>query len=167
MSQELRRVEVLARVKSKEAQGGGCGEPDGGELPAGETIVEAVSRGRGQGAAASRRGACEPTSQAGGVSPTGDEAGAGEVRGRRGRTIWADAGSGTFGERRRDADRRGDVAAVDVGGRAVEAAWRKRETVSSATGATAALWGVGADGRKFSRVVGGARSGRLPDEHDR
>src|SRR5258708_5570734 len=63
-----------------------------------------------------------------------------------------------------DGDGCGDAAAVEVGGRAVEAA-TQAETVSPAARATAALWGVGADGRKFSRLVGGVGSGRLPDEH--
>src|SRR5579863_644666 len=152
--------------EKQRAEGGGCGEVGGGELPAGEAVVEEVSGGRGQGAEASQCGTSERTSQAGEISAAGDEAGTGEVRGRRGRGIWADAGGGTFGQRRWDADRRGDVAAVDAGGRAVEEE-AEAETVSAAAGATAALWGVGADGRKFSRLVGGARSGRLPDEHDR
>ena len=60
MSQgELRRVEVLARVKSKELKVGDAASLSGGQLPASKAFVEAVSRGRGQGAAASRRGACE------------------------------------------------------------------------------------------------------------
>jgi hypothetical protein len=41
---------------------------------------------------------------------------------------------------------------VDVGGRIVEAA-TEAEAVSAAARETAALWGVGADGRKFSRLV--------------
>src|ERR1039457_276210 len=41
------------------------------------------------------------------------------------------------------------------------------ETVSPAAGAEAALWGAGADGWKFSRLVGGSWSGRMHDEHDR
>src|SRR5450759_5325 len=104
--------------------------------------------------------------QAGEISPAGAEAGAREVWGRRGRAIWADAGGRTFGERRRDADRRGDAAAMDAVGGAVEPA-AQAETASPAPRATAALWGVGADGRKLSRLVGGARSGRMHDEHDR
>jgi hypothetical protein len=49
-------------------------------------------------------------------------------------------------------DRRVDAAAVDVGGRIVEAA-TEAEAVSAAARETAALWGAGADGRKFSRLV--------------
>src|SRR5579863_377705 len=152
--------------EKQRAEGGGCGEPGGGELPAREAVVEAVPGGRGQRAEASQCGTSKPASQAGEVSPTGAEAGAGEVRGRGRRGIWADAGGRTFGQRRWDADRCGDLAAVDAGRRTVEST-PPAETVSPAARATTALWGVGADGRKFSRLVGGARSGGLPDEHDR
>src|ERR1019366_1453668 len=152
--------------EKQRAEGGGCGEPGGGELSAREAVVEAVSGRRGPRAEASQCGTWESASQASEVSPAGDEVGAGEVWGRRGRAIWADAGSRTFGERRRVADRRGDAAAVDAGRRVVEPE-AQAETVSSAPRATATLWGVGADGWKFSRLVGGTRSGRMHDEHDR
>src|ERR1035441_46339 len=147
------------------AEGGGCREPGGGELPAREAVVEAVSGGRGPRAEASQCGTCERASQAGEVSPAGDAVGAGEVRSRRGRAIWADAGGRTFGERGWVADRRGDLAAMDAVGRAVEPT-SQAKAVSSAPGATAALWGVGADGRELSRLVGAAWSGRMHDEHD-
>src|ERR1019366_4899800 len=152
--------------EKRRVEGGGCREPGGGELPASEAAVEAVSGRRGQRAEASQCGRSERASQAGEVSQAGDEVGGGEVRGKRGRAIWADAGGRTFGERRRDADRCGDAAAVDAVGRAVEAA-TQAEAVSAAARATATLWGTGADGRKFSRLVGGARSWRMHDEHDR
>src|ERR1019366_1216674 len=139
--------------EKQRAEGGGCGEPGGGELPAGEAVVEAVSGRRGQRVEASGSGTSERASQAHEVSPAGAEVGAGEVRSRRGRAIWADAGGRTFGQRRRDADRCGDAAAMDAVGRAVEPTTQAK-TVSSAPGATAALWGVGADGRELSRLVG-------------
>src|SRR6266699_497757 len=145
-------------------EGAGCGEPGEGELPAGQAVVEAVSGRGGPRVEASQCRTGECASQAGEVSSAGDEVGAGEVRGRRGRAIWADAGGRTFGQRRRDADRRGDAAAMDAAGRVVEAA--EAETLSPAARATTALWGVSADGWKFSRLVGAAWSGRLPDEHD-
>src|SRR5882762_3120409 len=100
-------------------EGEGCGEPGEGELPAGEAVVEAVSGARGQRVEASQCGASESASQAGEISSAGAAAGAGEVRGRRGRAVWANAGGGTFGERGRDEDRRGDVAAMDAGRRVV------------------------------------------------
>src|ERR1035437_3473724 len=152
--------------EKQSAEGGGCRERGGGELPAREAVMEAVSGGRGPRAEASQCGTCESASQAREVSSAGDEAGAGEVRGRRGRAIWADSGGRTFGERRRDADRCGDAAAMDAVRRAVEPTTQAK-TVSSAPGATAALWGVGADGRELSRLVGGAWFGRMHDEHDR
>src|SRR5579863_885897 len=135
--------------EKQRAEGGGCSEPGGSKLPAGEAVVEEVSGGRGQGVEASQCGTSERASQAGGISPTSAEAGAGEVWGRRGRTVWADAGGRTLVERRRAADGRGDAAAVDAVGRAVESA-AEAEAVSAAAGATTALWGVGADGRKLS-----------------
>src|SRR6266851_222579 len=145
-----------------------------GRRPDGENRdePEGTATGRSAGASEEQRaeawqcGTRERASQAGEISPTGDEAGAGEVWGGRRRAIWADAGGRTFRERRRDADRRGDAAAVDASRRAVESA-AEAETVSAAARTTAALWGVGADGWKFSRLVGGARSGRMHDEHDR
>ena len=91
--------------EEQRVEGGGCGEPGGGELPAGEAVVEAVSGGRGPRAEASQCGTGERASQAGEVSSAGAGAGAGEVRGRRGRAVWADAGGRALGERRRDADR--------------------------------------------------------------
>src|SRR5271169_1934209 len=73
-------------------EGGGCGEPGGSELPAGEAVVEAVSGARGPRVEAWQCGTGERASQAGEISVAGDEVGAGEIRGRRGRAIWADAG---------------------------------------------------------------------------
>src|ERR1700730_10160215 len=152
--------------EEKRAEGAGCRQYDAGELPAREAVVEAVSGGRGPRAETWQCGTCQRAGKAGEVSSAGAAAGAGEIRGRRGRAIWADVSSRAFGKRRRAADRRGDAAAMDAGGRVVEEA-TQAETVSPAARATTALWGVGADGRKFSRLVGAAWSGRLPDEHDR
>src|ERR1035441_2659241 len=66
--------------EKQRAEGGGCGEPGGGELPAREAVVEAVSGGRGPRAEASQCGMSERASQAGEISAASDEAGAGEVR---------------------------------------------------------------------------------------
>src|SRR6266566_8762979 len=143
--------------EEQRAEGDRCRESAPGELPAGQAVVEAVSGRGGPRVEASQCRTGECASQAGEVSSAGDEVGAGEVRGRRGRAIWADAGGRTFGQRRRDADRRGDAAAMDAAGRVVEAA--EAETLSPAARATTALWGVSADGWKFSRLVGAAWSG--------
>src|ERR1019366_9040543 len=98
-------------------EGGGWGEPGGGELPEGQGVVEEVSGGRGQRVEASRSGTSERASQAGEVSSAGGEAGGGEVGGRRGRAVWADTGGGTFGEGRRVANGCGNAAAMGAGGR--------------------------------------------------
>src|SRR5713226_6043652 len=66
--------------EKQRAEGGGCGGPGGGELPAGEAVVEEVSGGRGPGAEAPQCGTCECASQASEVSTAGDAVGAGEVR---------------------------------------------------------------------------------------
>src|ERR1039457_7271346 len=71
-------------------EGGGCGEPGGGELPAGQGGVEEGWGGGGQGVERSGGGPSERASKAGEVSSAGDEAGGGEVGGRRGRAVWAD-----------------------------------------------------------------------------
>src|SRR3984893_5187644 len=170
MSQkELRRVEVLARVKSKELK----------VVDAASVIRVSYRQGkrlwkryREEGAQGLRHG------HAGRVSARAKperfrrrglplvRGEGGEGGGSRGRALGADVGGRALGQGRRVADRRGDAAALDAGGRAVEPA-APAESVSAAARATAALWGVGADGRKFPRLVGGAWSGRLPDEHDR
>src|SRR5579859_3124354 len=79
-------------------EGGGCSESGGSKLPAGEAAVEAVSRGRGPRVEASQCGTSQCASQAGEISSAGDEAGAREVRGRRGRAVWSDAGGRTFSQ---------------------------------------------------------------------
>src|SRR5579863_6187170 len=76
--------------EEQRAEGGGCGELGGGELPASEAVVEAVSGARGPRGEAWQCGTSERASQASEVSPTGDETGAGEIWGRGGRAIWAD-----------------------------------------------------------------------------
>src|SRR5260370_20100228 len=131
---------------------GGCREAGGSELPTREAAVEAVSGGRGPRAEASQCRTYECASQAGEVSPTGDEASAGEVWGRRGRAIWANAGGRTFGERRRDADRRGDAAAMDAGRRAVEPATQAGAGSAEAR-AAAARWGASAGERGCSSAA--------------
>jgi len=55
-TRELRRAEVLGRVKSKDASIGRCGKDTGVKLPANEETLEAVSRGRSEGSAAPQRG---------------------------------------------------------------------------------------------------------------
>src|SRR5580692_1008881 len=108
--------------EKQRAEGGGCRESDPGELPASQAVVEAVSGGRSQRPAAWQCGTCQRAGQAGEVSSAGAGVGAGKIRRRRGRAVWADAGGRTFGKRRRAADRRGDAAAVDDSGGVVEAA---------------------------------------------
>src|ERR1019366_8610634 len=115
---ELRRVEVLARVKSKQLKVVDAASLVGVSYRQGKRLWKRYREEGAQGL--KHRRACESASQAREVSSAGDEAGAGEVRGRRGRAIWADSGGRTFGERRRDADRCGDAAAMDAVGRAVE-----------------------------------------------
>ena len=97
------------------------------------------------------------------VTAAGAGAGAEEVWGRGGGAIWADAGGRAFGEEDGMQDGRGNAAAVDVGGRVVEPGRSGRRIGSG--GSEGALWGVGANGRKFSRLVGRAGAGGLPDEH--
>src|ERR1017187_4483598 len=70
--------------EKQRVEGGGCGEPGEGELPAGEAVVEAVWGGRGQRVEASRSGTSERAGQAGEVSSAGAEGGAGVVGGKRG-----------------------------------------------------------------------------------
>src|SRR5215468_12000749 len=106
---ELARVEVLSGAQ-RGAACGRCRAADGSELPTSEATVEALSRRRGGRAAAPQRGAVfEPRSREE-VSAEGAGAGAGEVRGWGGRTVWADASRGAFGGRGWFASGRRDAA---------------------------------------------------------
>jgi Helix-turn-helix domain len=164
---ELRRVEVLARVKSKELNVVDAASLLGVSYRQGKRLWkryrEGGSPGLKQGSAGRGSARAKPVRFRRRVMKLVREK---YGEGEGGRAIWADAGGRTFGERRRDADRRGDVAVMDVEGRAVEPA-AEAETISPAAGATATLWGARADGRELSRLVGGAWSGGLHDEHDR
>ena len=57
-----------------------------------------------------------------------------------------------------------NAATLDAGGRVVESG-AEASSPPSAARAQGALWGVGADGRELSRVAGGARPGGLFDRH--
>ena len=103
--------------EEQRVEGGGCGEPGGGELPAGEAVVEAVSGGRGQRAEASQCGACERASQAGEISPAGDEAGAGEV--------WGKARESGLGRRWRPNIWRAKTGCGSTRRRCGDGCWRK------------------------------------------
>src|SRR5690349_13863196 len=114
MSQEeLRRVEVLPRVKS-------------GQLRVADAVpllrVSALSRGRCWGPAASQRGAslqpCLPAE----VSAAGarSRSGTGEVRWAGGEAFWTNAGGRALGSRRWTAGECRDAAAVDAGSGAME-----------------------------------------------
>src|SRR5208282_5659081 len=138
---------------------GASGGADGGELSAGEAIVEALPRARGKGIGAWERGAGIEPSEAEAITAASAGAAAEEVWRRGGGALWADAGGG-----RRDRTGSRNAAGLDAGGGVVEpgpAAAR----ASAAAGAEGAVWGVGATGRQLSRLAGRARAGGLSDEH--
>src|SRR5215218_10996244 len=78
------------------------GDVDGRELSPGEASGAAVSSGRGQGTEASKRGWRIESCAAHGRARAGVGARAGEVQRADRRAVWADAGRGASGERRRD-----------------------------------------------------------------
>src|SRR5215472_12532790 len=143
---------------------GGCSPAPACELPASEALVEALSgRRRGGVAASQRRAAIESRTRCE-VSAESAAAGAGEVRWSGRRALRAHAGGGTSGIGRRFEDRRGNAAAVDAGGGIVEPR-AKAAAPSPAARAQGTFWRTGANGRKLSRLAGGARAGRLLDRH--
>ena len=144
----------------------GCEPADGGELPTGEAIVEALSGRRSGRSEAPQRGtAFEPRTRV--EAPEESAAiGAGEVWRGGGRAVWADTGGGTLGFRGRTEDRCGDVATLDAGGGIVESG-AEEEAAPPSTRTQGALWGDGADGRKLSLLAGGAWTRGLLDRHGR
>src|SRR4029077_183003 len=150
--------------KERAVASSGCGAAAARELPTSEAVVEALSRGRCWGPAASQRGAslqpCPPVE----VSAAGARSGIGEVRWAGGEAFWANADGRALGSRRWTAGECRDAAAVDAGSGAMEPGTEAAEAPQEAR-AEGAFWGTGADGRQLSRVVGRARSGWLFDRY--
>src|SRR5271157_171133 len=154
---------AFASSRSRVEFGAGGGA-DGGELSAGEAVVEALPGTRGQGVGARERGADFEPSEAKAITAASAGSAAEEVWRRGGGALWADVGGRAFGGGRRDRTGGRNAAGLDVGGGVVEpgpAAAR----ASAAAGAEGAVWGVGAIGWQLSRLAGRAGAGRLPDEH--
>src|ERR1700683_3458353 len=146
------------------AEAGRCGEDVGSELSAGGETEAGRPGRRCQGAAASKCRekfeSCEvPEIPAGGVA-----ADPGEVFGNGTGAIWTHASGRASSGRGWTGGQRGDVATMDVGGGIVGA---KTSTESAPEEARTAgtFWGLGADGREFSSVVGGAWTAGMFDEH--
>ena len=164
---ELGRVEVLARVRSKQLKVVDAGQADARELPAGEAVVEAVSGGRGCGAAASQRGASDRIARHDAeVSAEGAAAGAGEVR---------RSGGGAFGPTLA-AEHLANEDGLQIDAETLrrwmlaEGLWsreRKRRAHRRRRERKEHFGEIGADGREFSRLAGGARTGGLLDRHGR
>src|SRR5712691_2146464 len=146
--------------------GGGWGDADGPELPAGQAAVEAVSGGRRRGAEAPQRGTSLKSCARGEVSAEGAAAGAGEVRGVGGRAFRADAGGRALGLGGWAVGECRNAAAVDAGRGVVEP--RAQAAAAPATApAQGAFWRAGADGRQLSPLARGARPAGLLDRHGR
>src|SRR5215831_19914588 len=121
---------------------GRCRAANAGELPASEATVEALSRGRRRGAAASQRGAVFESRSREEVSAEGARDGPAEVRGCSGRTVWADASRGAFGGRGWIASGRRDAAPLDAGGGIMEPGAEKAAP-SAAAGPQGTFWKIG------------------------
>src|SRR5882762_209756 len=96
------------------------GDVVGRELSAGEASRAAVSGGRSKGSEAPERGGRVESCAAHGRASAGVGAGAGEVQRGDRRAVWADAGRGAFGQRRRRDGASRHAAAVDAGRRPLE-----------------------------------------------
>src|SRR5262249_11555895 len=100
-SEGVRASGRAGESKERPVAGGGCGAIAAGELSAGGKVVETRPRGSGSGAEARQcRKSIESRTwrKTSGQSAGADQA---KVRWSSGRTIWADAGGGTFGIGRR------------------------------------------------------------------
>src|ERR1700720_2453260 len=150
--------------EKQNAEGDGCGEPGGSELPAGEAVVETVSGARACGAEARRSGAPLESRARGEVSTARVAARAGQVQRSGGGAVWTDAGGRALAIRGRAEDRRRNAAALDAGGRVVESG---AETAAAplAAGAQRTFRRDGADGRQLPRVAGGALTAGLLDRY--
>src|SRR5712692_4306553 len=142
------------------AAGRGCRSTSARELPAGEAAVEAVSGARACGTEAPQRGAALASSSRREVSAESAATGAGEVPQGGGRAVWADAGGRTLGVGGRAEGACRNAAALDVGGGVVESQAEGAAAPSTAR-AQGAFCRDGADGRKLSRLAGGARPAGL------
>src|SRR3990172_8360931 len=115
-------------------EAGAGGGSVGDQLPAGEADLAALPRRMGGGSGASpRRPGVEPR-PSGGIAAPGVVPGAGEVFGRSGRTLRANAGGRALGRGRRRGDARRDAAALDAGGGVVESG-AEADVVSEAASA--------------------------------
>ena len=115
-AEELRRVEVLARVRSAAVAGGRREPAAGRELPASQAVMEALPRGRACGSEAPQRGASFQPGLSVRISAAGADRGAGEVRRWSGGAVRADAGSRAPGIGRRAVRECRDAATLDAAG---------------------------------------------------
>src|SRR5204863_3349285 len=102
------------------AEAGRRSEDTGGELPAGEETLAAISRRRSQRAPAPQRRKRLESGEAREIPAEGAAADPGEVFGNGTGAVWTNAGSGTFSGRGWAGGGRGDAAALDVSGGVVE-----------------------------------------------
>src|SRR5215468_2354000 len=139
-TRELRRAEVLGRVKSRTLR-----LVDAAKMlevsyrQAKRLWLAALSGRRSQRAAASQRRPKFESGEAREIPAEGAAADPGEVFGNGTRTVWTYAGSRTFGGRGWGQGGRGDVATLDAGGGVVEPQ-AETEGAPEAAGAEAALW---------------------------
>ncbi len=162
---ELGRVEVLARVKSRELR-----LVDAAVLlrlsyrqtKSVSRRMEAVPGGRGRGAEASQRGAAVEPSVRGEVPVEGVGAGAREIRRAGGGVLRSHPGGGASGGGGPAGARCRDAAALDAGSRIMEPGAEEEATPAKAR-AEGALWGDGAGGRELSPLAGGAGAARVLD----
>src|SRR5467141_3469408 len=144
-TRELRRAEVLARVKSETLR-----------------LVDAAKMLEVSYRQAKRL--WQRYREEGEIPAEGAAAHPGEVFRDGTEAIWAHAGSGTFSGRGWAGSGRGDVATLDVSGGGVEPP-AETESAPEAEGAPAALWRLGAAGWKLSRLVRGTWTSGMSDEY--
>src|SRR5260370_16466105 len=157
------RRSIGASEKRRTETGKRSGD-DGAELSPNQALGQTLSRRGSQRAEARKRWAGVEPQEAEEISGTSGAVSGQEVfRGGR-RAGRADARGRALGERRLCGSECADPAALDVGGRVVESG-AEAALAPQAARAERTCGRVGADGWKFSRLVGGSRAAWLLDEH--
>src|SRR5712671_3798159 len=141
---ELQRGGVMARVEGGGAAAKGCGRADASQLSPGQAHLAALRQGRDQGAETRQ---CGPSFQPPAPAKRAQEDPA--QGGRKVRWVRADAGSRASGQRRPARSAFGNAAALDAGGRFMEAG-APTQTAPQKARAPGPLWRAGAVRRQLS-----------------
>ncbi len=149
---ELGRVEVLARVRSKQLKVVDAARLMLVSYRQAKRLWKPLSGGRCCRFETPQRRASIASRTPTKISGQGVAVGARKVRWASRRAVRADAGGGAFGERGWVAAECGNAAALDAGGGFVESRAKASSTPATAR-AQGTLWRIGADGWELSRLA--------------